>query len=233
VDEEPSAPGAPHGFALVTRRGPPGELVSVMPDPRGRRLACLVHPDAPALVLGSTQPSDAADAAACEAASVMVVRRRSGGAAVLVAPGAQVWLDVFVPASDPLADADVGRAAWWLGAVWAAALRAVLPPGAAPAAHRGGIVESRWSRAACFAGIGPGEVTLGGRKVVGLSQRRDRSGAWFHTMALRELDAPGFAALLSLAPEERSSLGAELDRATAVLDVAPARLEGALAAALG
>jgi len=232
VDEERGVPGAPLGFAVVTRQGPPGELVSVMPDPGGQRVACLVRPEARALVLGSAQPPEAADAAACAAASVTVVRRRSGGAAVLVAPRAQVWLDVFVPAGDPLADADVGRAAWWLGAVWAEALRAVLPPGTILATHRGGMVASRWSRAACFAGLGPGEVTLGGRKVVGLSQRRDRLGAWFHTMALQVLDAPGFAALLSLAPEERRSLAAELTAATAVLDVAPAVLEEALAEAL-
>ncbi len=34
----------------------------------------------------------------------------------------------------------------------------------------------------CFAGVGPGEVLLGRRKLVGISQRRTRGGARFQCM---------------------------------------------------
>ena len=54
--------------------------------------------DRPALVLGSTQRAEVVDERACADAGVEVVRRRSGGGAVLLEPGAVVWFDVVVPA---------------------------------------------------------------------------------------------------------------------------------------
>ena len=69
------------------------------------------------------------------------------------------------PRRRPLWHDDVGRATWWLGETWATALGALGV--VAPDVHRGGIVTTPWSRLVCFAGLGPGEVTSGGRKVVG------------------------------------------------------------------
>ena len=40
----------------------------------------------------------------------------------------------------------------------------------------------RWSPLVCFAGVGPGEVLLGRRKLVGISQRRTRNGSRFQCM---------------------------------------------------
>ena len=52
----------------------------------------------PTLVVGSAQrPEDVADLAACAAAGVDVVRRRSGGARCCSSRGALVWFDVVVP----------------------------------------------------------------------------------------------------------------------------------------
>jgi lipoate-protein ligase A len=141
-----------------------------------------MEPSTPALVLGSTQPEASVDEEACAAAGVDVVRRRSGGGAVLVEPGAVLWIDVIVPAGDPLWDDDVGRAVHWLGETWVLALAAVGVVGAT--VHRGGMVTTRWSRSVCFAGLGPGEVTLDGRKVVGISQRRTRAAARFQCVVL-------------------------------------------------
>ena len=45
--------------------------------------------------------------------------------------------------------------------------------------HTAPIRHSEWSRRICFAGVGGGEVMLGDRKVVGISQRRVRAGARF------------------------------------------------------
>lgn len=203
---------------VVERSDVPAQLVGALPDPAGRRRACFVNPVAPALVLGSAQAASVADEAGLAAAGASLERRRSGGGAVFVSPGGQLWLDVFVPVGDRLFVDDVGRSTWWLGELWAEALCAA---GAASAAelevHRGTPVASRWSRIVCFAGIGAGEVTVRGRKVVGVSQRRDRSGAWLHSMGLVSHDPVRLAALLAMEPSERALLVAHLDQTVAVL----------------
>lgn len=136
---------------------------------------------APALVLGSTQPDSIVDHQACRAAGVEVVRRRSGGGAVLLDPGDAVWVDLVVPTGHHLADPDVGRATWWVGDAWAATLERL---GVTGEAYRGPMVRTSWSSLVCFAGLGPGEVTVGGAKTVGVSQRRVRQAARFQTAAV-------------------------------------------------
>jgi lipoate---protein ligase len=137
----------------------------------------------PALVLGSTQSDVSVDTERCAAAGVEVVRRRSGGGAVYLAPGEVTWIDVIVPTGDPLWSDDIGRSMWWLGDVWAAALGDLGVAGAS--VHRGGLETNKWSRTICFAGLGPGEVTVDGRKLVGVSQRRTRSAARFQCALYR------------------------------------------------
>lgn len=101
---------------------------------------------------------------------------------MLVEPGGLVWVDVFVPSGDPLWDDDVGRAFLWLGGAWAEALADAGVHGAR--VHEGPLVSTPWASLVCFAGLGPGEVTVGGAKVVGLCQRRARAGALFQCAAL-------------------------------------------------
>jgi lipoate-protein ligase A len=150
----------------------------------------------PTLVLGSTQPASDVDEGAAAGAGIDVVRRRSGGGAVLLVPGDVVWVDVVVPAGDTLWRDDVGLAFGWLGEVWVRALAAI---GAeAGAAHRGRLVRTQWSDRVCFAGLGPGEVTRYGAKVVGISQRRTRHAARFQCAALLRWDAAALAPLLRL-----------------------------------
>jgi lipoate-protein ligase A len=159
-------------------------------------------------------------------AGIEVVRRASGGGAVLVVPGSMVWVDLAIPAGDPLWEADVGKAFWWVGDLWAAALMAL---GQGPCrVHRGGLVPSPWSRLVCFAGLGPGEVTLGGRKAVGLSQRRTRAGAVFHGAALLEVRAHELVSLLDLAPAEQEQAVSALEAGVAALPVQGRDLESAL-----
>jgi len=139
----------------------------------------------PALVLGSTQPM-------IEASGVEVVRRRSGGGAVLVEPGGTLWVDVVVPRGDELWDDDVGRSTYWLGDAWASAV------GDDAAVHRGAMVRTPWSDRVCFAGLGPGEVTIGGAKVVGISQRRTRASARFQCVAYEQWNPEPLRELLGL-----------------------------------
>ena len=131
----------------------------------------------------------------CEATDTAVVRgsdRRTGGGAVLVAPGDPLWIDVVVPRGDVLWADDVGRAFWWLGEVWATVI------GFGAEVHRGGLVRTRWAADICFAGLGPGEVTIGGRKVVGIAQRRTRDGALFQCAVHRTWDPWSLASRLAL-----------------------------------
>jgi len=138
------------------------------------------EPAGPALVLGSGQREDDGLLARADAAGLPVVRRRSGGGAVLVVPGFVLWVDVLVPRDDPLWDDDVGRSAVWLGAVWRDALEALGVD--AELVDRASCGAVGWT--ICFGGSAVGEVLVGGRKVVGVSQRRDRYGARFQCAAL-------------------------------------------------
>src|SRR5947208_2440048 len=149
----------------------------------------------PALVLGSTQPM-------IDVHDVEVVRRRSGGGAVFVEPGATLWVDVVVPKGDELWDDDVGRSTYWLGDAWARAC------GRGATVHRGPMVRTPWSDRVCFAGLGPGEVTVGGRKVVGISQRRWRDGALFQCAALLRWDYEATARRLDVPPDDLRDVAA-------------------------
>ena len=167
--------------------------------------------DRPALVLGSSQFDAVVDRSRVDAAGVEVVRRRSGGGAVLLTPGEVLWLDVLVPAGDPLWDADVGRSTWWLGDAWVRALAAGAP--GEIHVHRGPMIRTPWSALACFAGVGPGEVVVaaaatGGSsaKLVGISQRRTRAGARFQCAIYRRHDPAALPALLALDDVERATL---------------------------
>lgn len=197
-----------------------------LPEPV-RREVWVCEPTRPALVLGSTQRDDVVDRAACTAAGVDVVRRRSGGGAVLVEPRSLLWVDVLVPAGDPLWEHDVGRAFLWLGEAWVGALADV---GVVAAVHRGPLIRTTWSDLVCFAGLGPGELTdPAGRKVVGISQRRTRGGARFQCAALGSWDPATLLPLLALTPADGGAAASAL--AGAAVGIGE-RLEGLLRAFL-
>jgi lipoate-protein ligase A len=187
------------------------------------RAVRVLEPTAPALVLGSAQadPPQPADLA--------VVRRRSGGGAVLVRPGEVVWVDVDLPVGDERWEDDVGRSFLWLGRAWAGALADL---GHRTAVHEGGYEPGRWGKRVCFAGRGPGEVFLDGAKVVGMAQRRTRAGARFQCALLRRWDPEALVDLL-VAAEERAAARRDLAAAARGLAVAPGDVVDALVARLG
>lgn len=172
-----------------------------LPDLATRRIWWL-EPTVPALVLGSTQRE--ATLPAGGTGMVSVCRRRSGGGAVLLVPGDVLWVDVLLPREDPLWQDDIGRSTWWLGDLWARALEA-LGFGTLEV-WRGGLVRTQWSSAACFAGLGPGEVSISGRKVIGISQRRTRTQARFQCAVLLHYDSEALGGLLGLSSEGRAAV---------------------------
>jgi lipoate-protein ligase A len=223
------------GWEVECDTGPAGVLhrrsAERLDDPC--RTVRLLEAQVPALVLGSHQDPGWFDASALRRAGVALARRSSGGSAVLVGPGQLVWVDFVLPAGDPLWDDDVVRAARWVGELWAEAVGqaagpapgsasatgvggspagAAAPSAGAAAASAGAAVwtgpmrHSPFSPAVCFAGLAPGEVTLQGRKVVGVSQRRTRRGALFQTAALLRW-APGeYLDLLARTPGDPAGL---------------------------
>lgn len=180
------------GWRVERVAGSPAAIHALgLPDPV-TRLVRRCDATSAAVVLGSTQaaPPDGIGGA------LAVVRRRTGGGAVLVEPDGLLWVDVVLPAGDVLWDDDVARAFRWVGVAWVAALADV---GVDAAAHEGTFCTTPWSRHVCFAGLGAGEVSrTDGPKVVGIAQRRTRTGALFQCAALRAWDPAPLVARLGL-----------------------------------
>ena len=162
----------------------PADLHRELPGVDRRRVR-VATATGPALVLGSTQDPSTVDRAALAARGAVLVQRRTGGGAVWVSPDDPLWIDIAVPADDPLHDDDVVRSFAWLGHCWLEALTAV---GLTATIHQGPADRDPRARAVCFAGRGPGEVSVDGHKVVGLAQRRGRGGAVFQCAVNRSFD---------------------------------------------
>ena len=147
-----------------------------------------------ALALGSTQSPGDVDADAAARSDTEVVTRRSGGGAVLLQPGGSIWIDVLLPRHDDRWSDDVSRASQWLGVAWQRALAAIGVERAEVPLGR--LEPTALSPVVCFAGLAPGELTLDGVKIVGISQRRTRSVARFQSVLMLDWDAPAHDALL-------------------------------------
>ena len=196
------------------------------------RIAVAREVSAPTLVLGSTQPTELVGRVAMRERAVELVRRRGGGGAVYLSPGDPLWVDAWIPRDDVLWRADVAAAAEWVGAWWRAALDQLGLAGFD--VHTGRSVPGELGELVCFAGRGPGEVFLSGRKVVGLSQWRAREGALFSSCAYLRWDPAALLALVDLDEPDRQVLTrhllpvaiglAELDPAVGALGPVRARL---------
>ncbi len=188
-----------------------------------------MRPVAGAVVLGSGQRPGVVDAAAARRRNLPILRRRSGGGVVLVSPADLLWVDVLVPRGDPLWHPDVGRAFVWLGRAWQHALAEC---GVSGEVHQGAYEAGRWGSLVCYAGRGPGEVFVEGRKVVGLSQRRSGTFVRFQSGLLRRWEPSELAGLCALPEPEREALVQDLAGCAAGVAVPEDRMLGALSAAL-
>lgn len=205
-------------WAVERHSGSAAELHGLSEPAARRRTVRILDVTHPALVLGSTQHEDVLLPDVVGEQQHDVVRRRSGGGVVRLAPGHQVWIDFFVPRVDPLWNDDVVVGAWWAGEVWAAAVDRL---GAGPATvHRAGLVANEWSKLICFAGAGPGEVFVGPLKIVGVSQRRSREWAKIQTTAYTVWEPERLLDHLDLSEAERVSAAACLAGRVGFLDSA-------------
>jgi lipoate-protein ligase A len=117
----------------------------------------------------------------------------------------------------------------WLGAAWSRALAAV---GIEAELYEAGLEQTPWGRLVCFAAMGPGELLVGGRKAVGISQRRTREGARFQCIVYDRWDPSDVLDLLTLSADDRARASAELaEVAVGVGDLLP-DLEDAILAEL-
>lgn len=136
----------------------------------------------------------------------MLVARHSGGGAVLMDAGL-LSLDVLLPAGDPLLAGAVGAVFGRVGAAWAEALTALGVPAVTvhdgpSTAHRLGDERQRLLASVCYATLGRGEVLAGGRKLVGLAQRRRRPGALVQCGLLRRWRPEPLLAGLGFSPDD-------------------------------
>ena len=201
------------GWRVEVRRGPVAAGHAPV-GPFHQRTVVRHEPTRPAVVLGSGQDSPDGLTERATAAGLDVVRRRSCGGAVVVRPDCMMWVDVLLPRDDLWWDDDVGRSSRWLGEAWKVALVAA----GSGIGTKDDQAEFRVADegscgatglAVCFAAATAGEVMVGRRKVVGISQRRDRFGARFQCAVLVGADAVEttvvpLVGLLGLRPEIES-----------------------------
>ena len=135
-------------------------------------LGVLGHGDT-VVVLGARQPLGDLDAAALDREGIGVRRRKGGGGAVLLRP-ADRWVELWLRAPAGPRDHDVRASAYLVGEWWRGALGA---HGVVADVHRGAVRDPDQGAIACFAGLGPGELTVRGHKVLGISQWRTREGS--------------------------------------------------------
>ena len=205
--------------------GPAGEFHGL--DPEHVRAVRSVRVSRPVIVLGSTQPAGDIDAAAAARLGIEVARRRSGGGAVYLHPDDSTWVDITIPRDDALWVDDVSTSMRWVGDAFASVLGSALAAGA-PAVHDGPFRAGVLSRAYCFAGLAPGEVTVGGAKLVGVSQRRGRPGARMQCVVYHRIDPADFATCFA----DAGISSAVRDVPVALSPLGRAKLLDALVAAL-
>jgi len=206
------------GIGLVTRNAPCAVLAGNLLV-HGQRTVTVCHPQDRAVVLGSMQQFDDAQVARALSEGYGVTRRMSGGGGVVIEPDEIVWIDCFVPVDDPSYLRDVREGAYVIGEWWVRALVALGCDQDQLEVHRGAMTTTAYSKMSCFAGLGPGEVTLAGRKIMGLSQRRTRLGAWYFTLVYLKSNPSRDARLLASDQAHELELCQVLSESVATPDV--------------
>ncbi|WP_417228065.1 lipoyl protein ligase domain-containing protein [Amphritea sp.] len=136
--------------------------------------------DQAAVILGCSQRPDTGQLSRAENAGLPLVRRRSGGGAVLAGPW-MLSVTVFIPPEHSLAKQNIIEIFSWLEAIWIDTLTACGVPckgvDQAMIEQSKTVSQEKDLKWACYASLSHGEVvSLDGRKLVGLAQIRKRKG---------------------------------------------------------
>jgi lipoate-protein ligase A len=180
----------------------------------------------PCLSIGCIQSISDVDVDACQRAGLPIIRRASGGTAVL--HERTIAFSLAVPTGHPLAISDIVESYRQLGPPVQLALRRL---GVAADlvrvedSHRG--PPRGLGSAACFAALAPYELVVGSRKLVGNSQLRRRGAILHHAILLLDFEPGRFAGFL-----KTGSLD-EVRRLTALLDTRIGSLGGVLGRPVG
>jgi lipoate-protein ligase A len=159
----------------------------------------------PTLVLGGNQSRDVLNADRVR--SLALRRRKGGGGLVLLQPD-DLWVDWWIPGNDPRWSSDVRRNAITAGHWWHDVLVSTIS--GEVSVHEGPLVGEPVHRVVCFAGRGPGEIFVAGRKAVGVTQWRVREGVFLSSV----LHAEGSSDVISLLAEVPEGLAMALDHHT-------------------
>lgn len=195
---------------VCTLRGGAKELHEFRPESEFSRHLYFMEVDRPALVLGSSQRKILELTDLVTRSPFEVCVRDSGGGAVLLEPGSQLWAALYVHPGDPLVQSDISQSFDWLADLSFVALKEL----GVDSAHifDGVPVRTPLSKVLCFGGISYGELSVESRKLVGISQRRGKDWVIFHLAILirdRQLDVLDVLApdLQSAGPLPKCSIG--------------------------
>lgn len=137
----------------------------------------VAHVSRPTLVLGGSQPASVVNTSSLSGTALR--RRRGGGGLVLLRP-ADLWVEWWIPRGDHRWSGDIHVSSLRVGHWWAEQL--VHSVTGDVEVYAGPLDGDVRHRDVCFAGRGPGEVMVDGRKTVGLTQWRVREGTLVSTV---------------------------------------------------
>jgi lipoate-protein ligase A len=129
------------------------------------------------LVLGGSQAVEVLNP---ESLGAVTLRRRRGGGGIVLLNAGDIWIDWWIPHTDPRWRDDVHASSIQVGRWWAKVLGGYDVDDVA--VHEGKLEGELAYRTVCFAGRGPGEVFVKGRKLVGVTQWRVRQGVFVSTV---------------------------------------------------
>ena len=141
-----------------------------------------------------------------------------------------IWFDVVLTRDHPGWNDDVGKSFAWVSDRIRSALSSL---GVETDCHNGPMVNTEWSDLICFAGLGPGELTVDAKKLVGISQRRTRNAARFQVAVLRRWDPMELLELFPMSQGDRERANQDMAEAAVGTDLSPEAIMHASAVALG
>ena len=137
----------------------------------------IIEPKDTCLVLGKSQRGRAfLNLSYLEEQNINLTVRQSGGGAVLVSPEDMLWVDIFIPQRSKFWIPDIAKASIGIGKIWHDALKRL--------DLECSLFDQKFSRSEasdliCFISRAAGELFVGNRKILGISQRRSKFGTRF------------------------------------------------------